>query len=232
MSGKKILFVDDDPFLVKALKFQLEKAGYDVAAFSEGQEALDRVDKVKPDLIISDVMMPGFDGLELCKRFRKHPYAADLPIIMLSARDSSSDEVVGLEHGADDYIKKPFDIGVVLTRIEKLLKRYNKTAKNAPASDVIERGPLMIDLERHKVTLDGNQISLTGLEFKLLHYLAQKPGRVYSRDDLVTGVWNGDVTVVSRAVDVHITALRKKLAPHEALIETVRGAGYRFKEDF
>ncbi len=230
MAKEKILIVDDEKTLVKALKFNLEKEGFRVAEAYNGEEALQKVFEEPPDLVILDLMLPELDGLEVCRRIRKK---LDLPIIMLTARGEDIDKVLGLELGADDYLTKPFNPRELVARIKAILRR------SAPREEGFQKyirvGDLQIDLLQHRVRLRQKSIDLTSKEFTLLSYLASNAGRVYSREQLLEQVWGRDYGGAIRTVDVHIRHLREKLEEDPGnpdLIITVWGAGYKFREEF
>jgi DNA-binding response OmpR family regulator len=222
-----VLVIDDEKDVVELLRYNLEKNGYDVIATPDGETGLNAAAAAAPDAIILDVMMPGLDGLAVCRRLRESPRTARIPIILLTAKAGEADRVVGLEMGADDYVVKPFSPRELVARIRAQLRR---TAATAGEGEAIRRGDLVIDSGRHEVTWAGKPVVLTATEFRILHYLASRPGRVCSRTDIIDGALGRDVAVVDRTVDVHVTALRKKLGKGGDLLETVRGFGYRFHE--
>jgi DNA-binding response OmpR family regulator len=217
-----ILLVDDEDAVQKLLTYPLERDGFRVVSARDGEEALERFGEENPDLVVLDIMLPHLDGLEVCKRLRAR---STVPIIMLTARDDELDKVVGLELGADDYITKPFSIREFRSRIRALLRRAALGAEGGNR-DVIAVGGLAIDLSRRIVELDGRRIDLTYVEFELLRALVAKPGRVFSRQALLQGLWGDYAYREPRTIDVHIRHLREKLGEPE-LIQTVRGVGYR-----
>ena len=229
MAKEKILIVDDEKTLVKALKFNLEKEGFRVTEAFDGEEALQKVFGDPPDLIILDLMLPELDGLEVCRRIRKR---LELPIIMLTARGEDIDKVLGLELGADDYLTKPFNPRELVARIKAILRR------SAPREEVFQKyiqvGDLQLDLLQHRALLGQKNIDLTSKEFTLLSFLASNAGRVYSREQLLEQVWGHDYEGDIRTVDVHIRHLREKLEQdpgNPELIITVWGTGYKYRED-
>lgn len=230
MSGKtKILLVDDEKTLVKALKFNLEKEGFQVEEAFDGEEALKKAFEVNPDIIILDLMLPGLDGFEVCREIRKKK---EIPIIMLTAKGEDIDKVLGLELGADDYMTKPFNPRELVARIKAILRR--SSAGSAELRKQIQAGPLSIDLLQHRVRLKGREIDLTAKEFALLSLLASNAGRVYSRDQLLAQIWGYDYFGDARTVDVHIRHLREKIEKDPStprLILTVWGTGYKFREE-
>jgi two-component system alkaline phosphatase synthesis response regulator PhoP len=225
--GRTILVIDDEPELVKLLDYNLTKAGYLVLSAKDGENGLAAARKHSPDAIILDVMMPGLDGWEVCKRLRTDPATSALPILMLTAKAEEGDRVLGLELGADDYVTKPFGVRELLARVKALLRR-SEIATASP--EVIKSGKIVIDSSRRTVTVAGKAIALTATEFNLLKSLAEKEGRVISREDLLSLARGDEVAVMDRTVDVHVAALRKKLGKQGDMVETVRGVGYRMKE--
>ena len=225
--ARTVLVIDDEPELGRLIDYNLTKAGYLVLTARDGEAGLAAARKHAPDLVVLDVMMPGLDGWEVCKRLRQEPSTAALPILMLTAKAEESDRVLGLELGADDYLTKPFSVRELAARVKALLRRAEASA--APA-EVLKAGPLVIDAGRRSVTAAGKEVVLTTTEFNLLRALAERRGRVVSREDLISLARGHDATVVDRTVDVHVAALRRKLGKHGELIETVRGVGYRLRE--
>jgi len=222
-----ILVIDDEKDLIELVKYGLEKEGFLVKGASDGESGLAAAARNLPDLVIVDLMLPGMDGIEVCRRLRSDARTATVPIIMLTAKSSESDRVVGLELGADDYVTKPFSPRELAARIKAVLRR--STSQTAPAT-VIRHGELTIDLTRREVSCEGKSIAVTASEFRLLHFLADHPGQVFSRSELIDGALGREISVVDRTIDVHITGLRKKLGDCGEWIETVRGFGYRFRE--
>jgi DNA-binding response OmpR family regulator len=225
--ARTILLIDDEPELVKLLDYNLSKAGYLVLTAKDGAAGLATARKHAPDAVILDVMMPGLDGWEVCKRLRQDPSTSALPVIMLTAKADEGDRVLGLELGADDYVTKPFGVRELLARVKALLRR-SEVAASSP--EVIKSGKIVLDSARRTVTVAGKPVALTATEFNLLKALAEKEGRVISREDLLSLARGEEVAVMDRTVDVHVAALRKKLGKHGEMVETVRGVGYRMKE--
>lgn len=224
-----ILVVDDEEPIIELLRFNLEKEGYLVCIAKDGQEALDLVEKERPDLVVLDLMLPGMDGLEVCRRIRLIPQYEQIPIVMLTAKAEVIDKVLGLELGADDYMTKPFSPRELLARIKARLRRINLPIVGD--SQVI-RGELRIDINGFRVYVRGVETELTPKEFELLRVLAAHPGRVYSRDDLLERIWGYEYDGDTRTVDVHVRHLRLKIEKDPSnpeYIETLRGIGYRFK---
>lgn len=223
----KILIVDDEPDVLELVEYNLRKAGFEVVTATNGAEALKEARDARPDLIVLDVMMPEIDGLEVSKLLRGDASISDVPIIMLTAKAGEIDRVLGLELGADDYLTKPFSPRELLLRIKNLLGRPRTT----PDRDVIQVGSLSIDLPRHDVTVAGRRINLTATEFRLITVLAQRCGRVQSREQLLRDVWEYNSLIDTRTVDTHMRRLREKLGPAADHLHTVRGVGYRFVEE-
>ncbi len=222
----KILLVDDEKDIVEFLEYNLNQEGFDVITAYDGREALQKVSE-KPDLIILDIMMPNIDGYEVCRQIRQNSDYADIPVIFLTAKGAEADEIKGLELGASDFIKKPISPGKLIARVNSNLRKNSKEEKSLPV--IIETGPLNINRDRYVVKLDGSEIIFPRKEFELLYFLANNPGKVFSRDALLKTVWGVDVYVVDRTVDVHIRKIREKLDKYSDLIETIKGVGYRFK---
>ncbi len=219
-----VLVVEDEDSLATLLQYNLQKEGYDVALAGDGEEALLLVDERLPDLIVLDWMLPKISGIEVCRRLRQRNETRNVPIIMLTARGEESDRVRGLDTGADDFVVKPFSMTELSARIRAVLRRL----RPGLAEDRVRRGDLLIDRVAHRVKRAGNEIHLGPTEFRLLDYLMQHPGRVFSREQLLDAVWGSDVYVEARTVDVHIGRLRKALgvSDDDDPIRTVRSAGY------
>lgn len=224
-----ILIIEDEPDIIEVLKYNLEKNHYKVATSNTGEEGLQAARETLPDLVLLDLMLPGIDGLEVCRRLREDPRTRDLLVIMLTAKGTESDVVVGLTLGADDYIVKPFSTGELMARIKAVLRRVEHREEEGE-QDVLKSGPLAIDLRKHQARLSDQVLELTLSEFKLLSFLVKKKGRVFTRDQLLDAVVGPDVFVTARNIDVHVAALRKKLGKYGNCIVTVRGVGYRFEE--
>jgi len=228
MANESILLVEDEESIVELVRYNLVREGYVVHAALSGEEGLSLVRTAKPQLILLDIMLPEIGGIEVCRRLRRDEATMNTPIIMLTARGEESDIVAGLEAGADDYVTKPFSPRVLMARVRAALRRRNEPA---PADDaVISVNDLVIHPGRHEVTFAEQRIDLTHTEFRILHYLARRPGWVFTRYQIVDAVHGQDHAVTDRSVDVQIVGLRKKLGEAGAYIETVRGVGYRFKE--
>lgn len=229
MSKPRVLVVDDEPDLLELVSFNLIKNGYDAQCVTSGEAALDAVRRDPPDAIVLDLMLPGVDGLEVCRQIKSDKATRNIPIVMLTAKGEERDVVAGLEQGADDYIAKPFSPRVLVARVKAVLRR--KASEPADAMAVLKAGELGIHPGRREVTVGGEPVTLTFTEFGILHFLARRPGWVFTRGQIVDGVQGQDVAVTDRSVDVHIVALRRKLGAVGELVETVRGVGYRFKDN-
>ncbi|HLA51140.1 MAG TPA: response regulator [Thermodesulfobacteriota bacterium] len=223
----KILIVDDEQDILTLLKYNLEKARFQVVSAEDGPEAIELVKKGKPDLIILDIMLPSMEGTEVCKALKKDEATSHIPVIMLTAKGEEIDRIVGLELGADDYITKPFSPRELILRVKAVLKRGQREER----LKTITAGPIHIDMDRNSVTANNKPLNLTAIEFKLLTELAMSNHRVLSRDNLLDRVWGRDCYVADRTIDTHIRRLREKLGKAASYIETVRGFGYRFSED-
>ncbi|MBE9503444.1 MAG: phosphate regulon transcriptional regulator PhoB [Proteobacteria bacterium] len=222
----KILIIDDERDLIDLLSYNLEKEGYSILIALDGSQGKELATSSNPDLIILDLMLPGIDGLELCRMLRKEQETASIPIIMLTAKGEEIDKVLGLEMGADDYVTKPFSVREIVARVKAQLRR---TTKDNKAVETYQFGALSVDISTHEVTINGRHIKLSPLEFKLLKFFITHQERVYSRDQLLDYVWGDEAYVEPRTVDVHIRRLREKIEPEGTkLIKTIRGAGYRF----
>ncbi|MCZ7607165.1 MAG: response regulator [Planctomycetota bacterium] len=227
--NQRILIIEDEPDIIEVLKYNLEKNHFSVASAASGEAGLKAAGELLPDLVLLDLMLPGIDGLEVCRRLRDDPRTRDIPVVMLTAKGTESDVVVGLTLGADDYIVKPFSTSELMARIKAVLRRTEPREGEAQG-EILTSGPLRVDLSKHVASLDGAPIELTLSEFKLLTFLMKKKGRVFTRDQLLDAVVGPDVFVTARNIDVHVAALRKKLGKYGGCIITVRGVGYRFEE--
>ena len=226
MTSQTILVIDDQRDLAEAVERALSIEGFDVIIATDGKSGLTIAREHAPDLVILDIGMPGIDGLEVCRRLRADPRQGRIPILVLSARASEADRVVGLETGADDYVIKPFGARELVARVKALLRRAGAGPESKP---IIQSGKLKIDLHQHRVTYDNDEILLTAAEFRVLEFLAREPGRVFSRDEVIEGALHSDAAVTERTVDAHIAGIRKKLGAGADHIETVRAVGYRFR---
>ena len=226
---KRILVVDDEKDLVDLITYNLQRNGYGILAASNGNEAIEIAQREQPDLILLDLMLPGLEGTEVARRLKSDSRTATIPIIMLTAKSEETDVVVGLTLGADDYVTKPFSMKILLARINSIFRR-GEALQGGDDSVILKAGPLNIDTSKHEVTANGESVKLTLTEFKLLGALVQARGRVLTRDQLMDKAMGTDVFVTDRAIDVHVTAIRKKLGDVAWLVRTVRGVGYRLVE--
>ncbi|MGA2916172.1 MAG: response regulator [Sedimentisphaerales bacterium] len=227
MPKENILIVDDEEDVLELLRFNLEKNGYKIDAAVSGEEALTKARGKLPDLIILDLMLPGIDGLEVCKRLKGDTKTVNIPVIMLTAKSEEADIITGLELGAQDYITKPFSPKVLVARVRRILQR--NIARNLEKAPV-KIHELIIDPARREVLIKNKPVELTFTEFNILYTLAKRPGLVFTRYQIVDSIRGEDYLVTDRAVDVQIVSLRKKLGPTGKYIETVRGVGYRFRD--
>lgn len=229
-----ILIVDDEDVILELVSFNLQKEGFDVVTASDGQEALAKVAASRPDLVVLDWMLPGIDGLEVCRHIRKNPETADIPVIMLTARGEEVDKILGLELGANDYVTKPFSPRELAARIKAHLRaRKIVSEPHREKGRVVEQEGLYLDADRYLVRKEGKSIEMPPKEFELLFFLAANPGRVFRREDILDKVWGYDYPADTRTVDVHIRHLRQKVeddADRPKLLLTVRGVGYKFRE--
>lgn len=229
MAAQRILIIEDEPDITEVLKYNLEKNHYQVATAGTGEDGLAAASESLPDLILLDLMLPGMDGLEVCRKLREDPRTRDLLVIMLTAKGTEADVVVGLTLGADDYVVKPFSTSELMARIKTVLRRA-EPREGVSDDAAVKVGPIAVDLRKHEVRIEGEAVELTLSEFKLLGFLIRKKGRVFTRDQLLDAVVGPDVFVTARNIDVHVAALRKKLGKYGSWIVTVRGVGYRFEE--
>lgn len=228
--SKTVLVVDDEQDIVELLRYNLEKEGYTVLTAQDGTAALAAADQLI-DLVVLDVMMPGVDGFEVCRRLRAMPRHATTPIIFLTARATEFDQVLGLELGADDYVQKPISPRVFVARVRSILRRSNDTARaeSIVMPEILRVGDLEINRQNYTVKVDGVETFFPKKEFELLAFLVSNPGRVFSREALLGRIWGENVYVLDRTVDVHVSKVREKLGQHGSKIETVKGVGYRFR---
>jgi len=224
-SGRKILIVEDETDVADLLTLNLRKASYKVSTAADGVTGLQKARDDRPDFIILDLMLPKMSGLEVCRILKSDTATAQMPILMLTAKAEEIDRIVGLEFGADDYVTKPFSPREVVLRIRAILRRGDK------ADERLSAGPIAIDPARHEVRVNGKQVHLTSIEFKLLQRLMQRRGRVQDRDRLLNEVWGYETVIDTRTVDTHVRRLREKLGKAGDAVETVRGFGYRLREN-
>lgn len=225
---KRILLVEDEEDIASLIKLQAELCGYKLHVEVDGINGFRAVERERPDLVILDVMLPGENGLDVCRRMKSHPELKTIPILILSAKGEELDIVLGLELGADDYVQKPFSPKVLFSRVKAILRRGKESVKT---SKTVRFGDFLLDIERYILKNKEKQISLTLSEFGILRRLVNNPGKVLTRNQLLSDINNDDSLIVDRNIDVHIASLRKKLKNGSSWIETVRGVGYRFRED-
>lgn len=228
MARPRILIIEDERALTKVLAYNLQREGYDPIVTHDGQEGLRKAQTNPPDLIILDLMLPTMDGLEVCRQLRASEQTRLVPILMLTAKAEEMDQVIGFSVGADDYVTKPFSVKVLLQRIKALQRR---TEVGVEPAEVIEQSGVRVDRVRHQASVNGQDIALTPTEFRLLECLLRQPGRAFTRAQLMDSAIGEAAIVLERTIDVHVKALRRKLGAAGGLIETVRGMGYRFRQD-
>lgn len=228
MSNMDVIVVEDDEDILELISYNLRREGLTVFGYLSGEEGLARIKRDAPDIVLLDLMLPGVDGLEVCKTIKSEPATRSIPIIMISAKGSETDIITGLELGADDYITKPFSPKVLVSRTRAVLRRYQDTV--VEAGTTINIHELSIDPGKFQIKLAGSPLDLTRDEFQMLLFFAKHPGWVFTRYQIVDGIKGEDYVVTERAVDVRIAGVRKKLGAYSHYIETVRGVGYRFKE--
>lgn len=228
MPKETVLTIEDDHDIVELLQYNLEREGYPVITAFDGESGLKEAVRRRPAAILLDLMLPGMDGLEVCRQLKARSETADIPVIMITAKGEESDVVIGLELGADDYIPKPFSPREVVARVRAVLRRANAAQRRPKAR--IELDDVVLDSERHEVSVGGEVVPFTRSEFRLLWTLASAPGRVFTRDQLVDRITDGETIILDRNVDVHVSAIRKKLGAASSLIGTVRGVGYKCKD--
>ena len=228
MSRQSVLVVEDEEDIMEVIRFNLEKEGYEVNQALSGEKALQVIENNLPSLVLLDLMLPGINGLDLCRIFKQNDRTKAIPVIMLTAKSEDADIVAGLEMGAEDYITKPFSPRVLVARVRTIFRRRESGVKDD--SSVIQVEGMQIHPGRHEVTMGDNVVDLTPSEFRILHYLARRPGWVYSRDQIIDAIRGHGYVVTDRAIDVQVVGLRKKLGDYGKFIETVRGIGYRFRD--
>ena len=235
MSQKHIVIVEDEPDILEILRYNLKREGFAVSSADDGLEGLALIKQSLPDLVLLDLMLPGMDGLDICRTLKGAQLTSAIPIIMVSAKGEESDVVLGLGIGADDYVPKPFSPKELIARVQAVLRRAASNGTKAAAgvegaSDCIACNGLLIDPGKHQVSFNEQSVKLTATQFRLLHHLASYPGRVFSREQLLDHAISDGVVVVDRNIDVHIRGIRKKIGDEHVFIETVRGVGYRFRD--
>jgi len=227
MQNKQIVVIEDEPDILEVLCYNLKREGYQVFESLDGREGLALIEQKLPDIVMLDLMLPGIDGLEICRKLKSNPRTEHIPIIMVTAKGEESDVVLGLGVGADDYIPKPFSPKELIARVKAVLRRGVKSEQSANKDRIYING-LEIDSRKHQVSIDGNALKMTASEFRLLFCLASHPGQVFSREQLLNHTTSEEVAVVDRNIDVHIRSIRKKMGDDRTFIETIRGVGYRF----
>lgn len=229
MSHEMILVIEDEADILEVIQYNLNREGFRTVCVRDGEEGLILASEKSPDLVLLDLMLPGMDGTEICRRLRLNPLTQSTPIIMVTAKDETSDIVLGLGLGADDYITKPFSPKELMARVKAVLRR--RSSLDDPLSqEHIVHGNVTIDVRRHELKVDQNLIALTATQFRLLHFLASHSGHVFTREQLMHQVIADNAIVIDRNIDVHIRSIRKKLGEYRDMIETIRGVGYRFRE--
>lgn len=229
MSMIKIVVVEDENDITELVKYNLEREGFEVKTADNGLAALEVMRQEDPNLVLLDLMLPGIDGLEVCRKVKSDPLTSRIPIIMVTAKGEESDIVLGLGLGADDYITKPFSVKELVARVKAVLRRGPIKEESSKGERLIIDS-LVIDASKHQIYNGSERLSFTATEFRLLHFLASHPGRVFTRDQLMSRVIGQDTNVVDRNIDVHIRSIRKKLGESQYMIETIRGVGYRFMD--
>ena len=226
---EKILVIEDEADILEVTQYNLTREGYRVSTSRDGEDGLARAKREAPDLVILDLMLPGLDGLEVCRRMQSDPITSGIPIIMVTAKGEESDVVTGLQMGADDYVTKPFSPKELMARVKSVLRR-GPLREERSAGERIVRDGLIVDVGKHQVLVDGEAQTFTATELRLLHFLASHPGRVFARDQLLSRAIGDHAVVIDRNIDVHIGSIRRKLGPYRDMVETIRGVGYRFLE--
>jgi two-component system phosphate regulon response regulator PhoB len=225
LSRQKVAVIEDEPDILELLTYNLAREGFTVVSADDGHRGLELVRREVPNIVVLDLLLPGLDGLEICRRLKQDTATRQIPIVMLTAKSEESDVVLGLGVGADDYVTKPFSPRELLARLRAVLRRGPLAVES---HDRIVRDGLIIDPTSHRVVVDGGERTFTATEFRLLHFLASHPDRVFTREQLINRVIGHGAVVIDRNIDVHVRAVRKKLGPYRGLVETVRGVGYRF----
>jgi two-component system phosphate regulon response regulator PhoB len=230
MPAPRILVIEDERALTDVLAYNLHREGYEVAVAHDGRDGLRKAQTILPDLVILDLMLPVMDGLEVCRELRAGERTRAVPVLVLTAKAEETDQVVGFSLGADDYVTKPFSVKVLVQRVKALLRRVEGPPEAAEAGETVEHSGVRVDRTRHKVSVEGQEVSLTRTEFRLLECLVRQPGRVFTRPQLMDAAMSDGTVVLERTIDVHVKSLRRKLGKPD-LIETVRGVGYRFRDE-
>ncbi|MBN2161172.1 MAG: response regulator transcription factor [Spirochaetes bacterium] len=226
---KKIFAIDDEKDIQEIIKINLGAEGYDVRCFSSAEEALRGLETVTPDLFVLDIMMPGIDGFEFCRRVRAADGWKNIPIIFLSAKSDEIDRVLGLELGGDDYLTKPFSVKELKSRVKAMFRRVSRAEEGIAPSAIVCEG-IELNPDHYCLTVDGKEVDLTKTEFEILHLFLKNPGKIFTRDNIIDSIKGQDVYVIDRTVDVHIMNLRKKLGKYKNVIKTFSGVGYGYKK--
>ena len=229
MAREKVVAIEDEADILEVIRYNLAREGYRVVTSKDGEEGLATVGREEPDIVLLDLMLPGLDGIEVCRRLKQSPKTMSIPIIMVTAKGEETDIVLGLGVGADDYVVKPFSPREMLARVKAVLRR-GPLKEDRQAGERMVYGDVVIDSGRYEVVAGGTSVVMTATEMKLLHYLASHPGRVFTRDQLLDRVIGADAEIIDRNIDVHIRAFRRKIGERHDLIETIRGVGYRFRD--
>lgn len=226
---EKIVIIEDESDILEMIAYNLKREGYEVLTSQDGEDGLEQIERSAPDLVVLDLMLPTIDGIEICRRLKSDLVTRTIPVVMVTAKGEESDIVLGLGVGADDYVIKPFSPKELIARVKAVLRR-GQLKDTTGEQDRIETAGLVVDLKRFEVRVDGKPAKFTATELRLLHFLASHPGRVFTRDHLLSRVIGEDAIVIDRNIDVHIRAVRKKIGGYRDFIETVRGVGYRFHD--
>lgn len=230
MKIEKIIVIEDESDILEVIAYNLRREGYEVLVSQDGEEGLEQIERSAPDLVVLDLMLPTIDGLEICRKLKTDPVTRSIPVVIVTAKGEESDIVLGLGVGADDYVTKPFSPKELVARVKAVLRR-GTMKDDVGKKERIEKNGLTIDVKRYEVRVDSKPVRFTATELRLLHFLASHPGRVFTRDQLLSRVIGEDAIVIDRNIDVHVRAIRKKLGDYRGYIETVRGVGYRFQEN-
>jgi two-component system alkaline phosphatase synthesis response regulator PhoP len=228
--NKKIFVIDDENDILEIIRINIRAEGYEVYCYSSAEEAMEALKTVVPDLFILDIMMPGIDGYEFCRRVRASEKLKDIPIIFLSAKSDEIDKVLGLELGGDDYMTKPFSVKELKSRVKAVFRRTARSDSGEPFPRVLIHGGIELNPEHYSLSVDGKGVDLTKTEFEIIYLLLRNPGKIFTRDNIIDSIKGQDVYVIDRTIDVHIMNLRKKLGPYKNLIKTFSGVGYGFKK--
>jgi len=231
MARETVLVVDDEKDILELIRYNLEREGYSVHSVTSGEAALVEADRLQPDLVVLDLMLPGMDGLEVCRRLRRNEVTHRIALLMLTAKSEDADVVTGLEVGADDYLTKPFSPRVLIARIRAVLRRREEDTNTDQGAETVSVHGITIDTVRHQVFVNETAVELSASEFAILEFLARHPGWVFSREKIIDAVHGKDYPVTERSVDVQILGLRKRLGGHGQFVQTVRGVGYRLQSD-